>query len=139
VIALAPAHSPEFISKRPEIVREIERAQQLVASGKGERKTTFADINSGKKITVNATPKAYLSFLSSNSPSVMPDNAARLKIPLLAVSGTGDRTQRGRDYVFGRAPAHAMNRYVTVGADHPSTPQAGLEAVLAWLRDLQRQ
>jgi pimeloyl-ACP methyl ester carboxylesterase len=139
VIALAPAHSPEFVSKRPEIAREIERAQQLAASGKGNSKTTFTDINSGKAITVNATPKAYLSFLSSDSPSVMPANAARLKVPLLVVSGTGDRTQRGRNYVFGRAPAHAMSRYVTVEADHPGTPQAGREAMLSWLRDLQQQ
>lgn len=137
VIALAPAHYPEFISKRPEIAGEIERARQLTASGQGERKTTFTDINGGVAITVNATPKTYLSFLASDSPSVMPGNAARLKVPLLVVSGTKDKSQRGKDYIFGHAPAHAMNRYVTVAADHRDTPKAGREAVLTWLRDLQ--
>jgi len=137
VIALEPAHYPEFISKRPEIAGEIARARQLAASNQGERRTTFTDINGGVAIKVHATPKTYLSFLSSDSPGVMPGNAARLKVPLLLVSGSKDKSQRGKDYIFGHAPAHAMNRYVTVAAGHRDTPQAGREALLTWLRDLQ--
>lgn len=137
VIALAPGHYPEFISKRPEIAKEIERARGLAASSKGDSKTTFTDINGGKAITVKATPKAYLSFLAPDSPGVMPGNAAQLKAPLLVVSGERDKSQRGKDYIFGRAPAHALNRYVAVDADHHDTPAAAREAVLAWLRDLQ--
>lgn len=139
VIALAPAHYPEFISKRPEIASNIDQARQLVAAGKGNTRMRFADVNGGKTIAVNATPKAYLSFLSPDSPSVMPGNAARLKAPLLVISGTKDGSQRGKDYIFARAPAHAMNRYVTVNAGHRETPEAGRDAVVTWLRELQRK
>jgi pimeloyl-ACP methyl ester carboxylesterase len=138
VIALAPAHYPEFISRRPEIVKELARARQLMTNGKGDTRTAFTDVNGGKIISVRATPKTYVSFLAPDSPGVMPGNAARLKAPLLLVAGTQDRSQRGKDYIFGRAPVHAMNRYVTVNAGHRETPAAGRNAVLAWLSDLMR-
>jgi hypothetical protein len=66
----------------------------------------------------------------------MPANAARLTAPLLLVAGTNDPTQHGRDYIFNHAPAHPLNRYVTVTADHLGTPAAGREAVIAWLKDI---
>ena len=139
ILTLAPAHFPEFLSRRPDIEQALERARQLLANGHGGEKVEFPDINQNEEIKVVATPAAYISFLGADSPSVMPRNAATLSAPLLLVAGIEDRSQRGESYVFGRAPGNPLNRYVTVHSNHFDTPAAGREAAIAWLRELQKR
>jgi pimeloyl-ACP methyl ester carboxylesterase len=140
VIAFAPAHAPEFIAKRPEIAADIARARALIAKGEGDRRTTFNDANTSARgsfaIKVSATPRIYLSFYGSDSPAVMPANAARLKMPILLVSGSHDPTQRQAPFTFRRAPENPLNRFVKVNSDHPGTPEAGKAPMLAWLKEL---
>jgi pimeloyl-ACP methyl ester carboxylesterase len=139
VIALAPAHPPELLARRPEIATSIEKARALIAQGRGDGNATFNEINTrGSRVmfTVTTTPNIYLSFHGSDSPAVMPANAARLTAPLLIVAGTGDPTQRGPDYIFAKAPADRLNRYVAVNSDHLGTPAAAREAVIAWLNEV---
>ena len=136
VIALAPAHAPEFIARWPAVSASIEKARALVKSGRGKAKTDFADVNAGGPITVTTTPKIYLSFHGSDSAAVMPGNAAKLTAPFLCVAPTDDPPQRGRDYVFAKVPRHAINRYVSVDSDHRGTPAAARETVMNWLKEL---
>lgn len=141
IIALAPAHAPEFISHRPEIAESLQKARSLIAQGRGDEKERFADVNTGEgtsnfNFTVATTAKIYESFFAPDSPAVMPTNAARLKSPLLVVSGTNDPTQRGARAIFARAPSHPLNRFVSVDATHRGTPAAGREAMLSWIREL---
>jgi esterase/lipase len=136
IIALAPAHAPEFLSRRPEIAQSVASAQAAVASGKGNEKTTFNDINLGKIFSVTTTPAIYLSFFGPDSPAVMPVNAAHLTAPLLMVSGSNDQSQRDADNIFARAPLDPGNEHLTVEADHLGTPAASTSAVLSWLKGL---
>jgi dienelactone hydrolase len=139
VIALAPAHSPEFISLRPEVAASLAQAHALIAAGQGNIKTTFADVNthtSSFNFSVRTTPNIYVSFFAPDSPAVMPANAARLKAPLLYVTASNDPTQRGREYIFARVPAHPLNRYVVVNTDHIGTPAVSHQIVLSWLKEL---
>jgi pimeloyl-ACP methyl ester carboxylesterase len=136
VIALAPGHMPELRAKRPAIAESLVRARMLIAQGRGDVRTAFADFNGDFAITVMATPVVYLSFFAPDSPAVMPANAAQLKAPLLHVVGGGDPFQRGPDYILTRAPPHPLNRHVTVRAGHFGTSEAAAEAVVAWLRAL---
>lgn len=136
IIALAPAHAPEFISRRLEIAQSIAKAQAEVAAGRGDEKTTFDDIDVGKIFSVSATPAIYLSFFGPDSPAVMPENAAHLTAPLLMVSGSNDPTQRSADAIFARVPPDPRNKHVTVEADHLGTPAASIAIVLAWLKAL---
>jgi pimeloyl-ACP methyl ester carboxylesterase len=134
VIALAPGHAAEFIAQRPQIAAATNRARMLVANGQGDMPMDFPDINGDVVISVRATPKTYLSFFGPDSPAVMPINAARLTAPLLCVAGSDDPIQRGRDYLFVKAPAHPLNRYVTVRASHFGTSAAAAEMVVGWLK-----
>jgi len=139
VITLVPGHAPEIISRQPEIAAAIEHARALIAAGQGDVRMAFPDRNtrvSSFAITVNATPKVYLNFLSPDSPSVMPVNAAHLTAPLLYVSANNDPTQRGRGYIFDQAPENPLNRYVTVSSDHIGTPAVSQQIVLDWLKTL---
>jgi esterase/lipase len=136
VIALAPAHAPELLARRPEIAQSIATAQSAVAAGRADEKTTFDDVNLGKSFTVSTTPAIYLSFFGPGSPAVMPENAAHLSAPLLMVSGNNDPTQRNAGNIFARAPSGPRNKHVTVEADHMGTPAASIDIVLAWLKTL---
>jgi pimeloyl-ACP methyl ester carboxylesterase len=136
VVALAPGHRPEVLARRPRIAEDLERARRLVAEGRGDRPTNFADYNGSLVIAVTASPAAYLSFFAPDSPAVMPDNAARLKAPLLYVVGSGDPLQRGPEEIFAKAPPHPLNRYVTVRADHFDTSAAAAGTLVEWLKQM---
>ena len=136
VIALAPASEPEFLRRRPDVEQSVQQAHALVAAGKADGTATFTDLNNGREIAVTTTPAIFLSFVGEDSPAAMPRNAAHLTAPLLMVSGTRDRSQRGADAIFAAAPPDRRNRHVIVDADHLGTPAASTAAVLAWLRGL---
>jgi pimeloyl-ACP methyl ester carboxylesterase len=138
VIALAPGHRPEVLSKRAEVAASLADARKLVAAGRGGVASRFTDFNGDFAITVTATPNAYLSFVAPNAPALMPNNAARLSAPLLYIVGTSDPLQRGPDEIFAKAPAHPLNRYVTVRAGHFDTSAASAPAVIAWLKEIAK-
>jgi pimeloyl-ACP methyl ester carboxylesterase len=134
VIALAPAPAMEFVSRRQEISESVAKAQQMVDLGSGDHRAIFKDVNVGGVFDVTTTPNIYLTFLSPDSPGMMPDNAARQKAPLLVISGQFDQTQRSVSYVFARAPSHALNWHVTLLTNPRGTPAAARDPVLAWLK-----
>jgi pimeloyl-ACP methyl ester carboxylesterase len=138
VIALAPGHTPELRAALPRIAESLDRARRLIAERRGDARATFADFNGDLAINVTTTASIYLSFFAPDSPAVMPVNAARLAAPLLLVAGTADPFQRGPDYIFARAPAHPLNRYVTVSAGHFATSAASADTVVGWLRAIAR-
>jgi esterase/lipase len=140
VVAFAPAHAPQFISRRPPIAESLENARAMIARGDGDTKAAFNDVNSGARgfveYSVNVTPKVYVSFFAPDSPAVMPANAAKLTAPLLMISGRLDETQRGAYAIFQAAPASPLNRFVSVEANHMGTPAAGRDALVGWLKEL---
>ncbi len=138
IIAIVPAPAPEFLSNAvPEINKSLRDARELVAAGKGDVRTEFSDRNTGKPhFLVNATPTAYLSFFAPDSPGVMPDNAAKLKVPLLIVSATFDQSQRSVPNVFARAPKNPMNRFVVLQTDHRGALKEGRSTIMHWLKEL---
>jgi len=145
VIGLSPADDPVIKAKEyPKVADDLVRARDLVAQGKGGVKTDFDDYNTGPRgvysITLDTTPRIFLSFFEPDSLAHMPTNVAKLTMPLLWVAGDNDPSQRsGRAYAFDKAPPNPLNRYVTVHATHLEVPDAAAPAVLAWLSDLRRQ
>ena len=139
IVALAPGHRPEALSRRPQVIQSLAAARRLIAEGHGNIPSSFSDFNGDFHITVRATPVAYLSFMAPDSPAVMPPNATRLTAPLLYIIGTGDPIQRGPDEIFAQAPEHALNRYLTVRAGHFDTSAASADAALNWLRELAKR
>ena len=136
VIALAPAHAPEFLSRRPQIAQSIARALTAAAAGRGDEKATFDDVDLGKIFSVSTTPAIYLSFFGPDSLAVMSENAAHLTAPLLMVSGNNDPTQRNAGNIFADVPFDPRSKHVTVEADHLGTPAASASVVLSWLKML---
>lgn len=134
VIALAPAPAMEFISRRQDIGESVAKARLLMTQGHGDLRAVFKDVNVGQSFEVTTTSNIYTSFLSPESPGVMPDNAAKQKTPLLVVSGQFDSTQRSVGYVFARAPSNPLNWHVILHTTHRGTPMAARDTILAWLK-----
>jgi pimeloyl-ACP methyl ester carboxylesterase len=144
VIGLAPADDARAKANRPEIATAIGRGRELLASGKGDVRDSFADVNTGPQgsypMAVNTTPRIYLSFFDPDKVGSIADNVAKLKAPLLWIAGNEDPTQRDAETRFFRyAPANGLNRFVPVAAHHLATPDIGRDAVLAWLAELGKQ
>jgi pimeloyl-ACP methyl ester carboxylesterase len=141
VIAYAPADDPTSKARLPAVAAAIAKAQRLVAGGKGDERGRFDDVNTGPQgsfaMALDTTANIYLSFYGPDSKASIPDNTARLKVPILWVAGDSDPTQRrGKAFAFDEAPANPLNGYVTVSATHTETPNAGRQATLAWLKEL---
>jgi pimeloyl-ACP methyl ester carboxylesterase len=140
IIALAPAPDNRYLVRQPVVAASLARAQDLIASGQGDERMEFTDYNNGRAglgpITVNATPRVFVSFDSADGPAALTANLPRLKAPLLMVAGDGDPSIHDPGGLFALAPANPFNRLVNVKSDHMGTPQAAIDAVLAWLASL---
>lgn len=138
VVCLAAAHSPERQRIRERFAADVKRARNLVASGQGQDKDRFHDVNMGKELEMYTTAQAYLSYLDPEGPAVMPKSAAAIKtaLPILWVVGARDPQNRDRAYAFDLAPAHPKSRFVEVDAEHKAVPTAATELVVEWLRGL---
>jgi esterase/lipase len=142
IVAMAPAHAPQFLSQRPEIAASLDKARAMVARGQGDARAAFADVNTGEgtssyNFEVTTTAKIYLSFFAPNSPAIMPTNATRLSTPLLIISSPADPSQRGARYLYAAAHQNKLNRFVAVDATHRGTPAASRAPMLEWLADLK--
>lgn len=136
VISLAGAHNPERAVNRPEIAASLAKAKAMIAEGRGAEHASFDEINAGWTFTVSCSADTYASFFDPAGPAVMATNAARLQAPLLWVSGDRDTSQKGAGAIFTHTPTDPLNRHITVSADHMDTPDAGTDAVLAWLAEV---
>jgi len=138
LVALAPAHTPEFNAQR--LATSLDKAREMTAAGRGNEKTEFTDINIGREYTLSTTPSIYLSYANPAGPAVMPANAAAIPapLPILWVVGESDRLTRPADYAFAKAPAHPASRYLTVAADHVGVLEAAAQNVAKWLQELPR-
>jgi len=142
IIAFGPADDPTRKSQRPEVAAGLARARQLIAQGQGDAKTTFDDVNTGTggayAMAVTTTPRIFLSFNDTDSLTHLGPNLSRLRVPILWVAGDGDPTQGSAPVLFRIVPTNPLNRFVTVHSNHIGTPDAGTDAAIAWLAQLNK-
>ena len=139
VIVLAPGHVPEAPAWIRLLGADVKEAKELIATGRGKEKHRFTDTNQGRTHPIVTTAEAYLSWFDPEGPAVMPTSAAsfRTSIPLLVVVGSRDRTARGKDYIFDKAPPHPKSKFITVSAGHVDVPSAAIDDIVAWLISLR--
>lgn len=144
VIAMAPGHKPDspHPSIREKIFSEVRRAEQLIASGEGDTRTTFFDPpNDLGDLLV--TPKIFATWWRNEGGQlVAPTNIKRVgtSIPLLYVVGRDDAVNRPIEEVFGEMSKHHLSNYAEVEAEHQKVPnaEATRSTVLAWIAQLAK-
>ncbi|MBV8535439.1 MAG: alpha/beta fold hydrolase [Alphaproteobacteria bacterium] len=138
VIGLAASDSV-WVHLPPDLQQSVDRARALVALGKGDTVGSFADMAAGHPLTMRTTAANYLTFLAPES-QVMLARAAQLRAPLLMIGGSADPVTRNfQETAYGLVPSYALNRLVTVPADHYHVPIAAEDTMLQWLGKLQAQ
>ena len=137
IIALAPAAAPERQIGVADIAKSVAQARVLVAAGRGNETTSFADRNVSGTFSVRTTATIYLSYMDPEGPANMLDSVRKLRAPLLWVAGSADPSQTGANAEFNQAPANPLNRFVMLASAHLGTPDAARDAVLAWLPELR--
>jgi len=137
IIVTAGGHNPGgIIGSNPQIGKAFAQAKQMIADGKGDQRTRFSDNNDTGPFFVNVTPKTYVSWYEPAGDANMHLNARKLTAPLLWISGDADPLQRLVKPIVDAAPAHPLNRHVTIKATHRGTPTAAHATVVQWLKEL---
>jgi hypothetical protein len=139
VIAIAPASAPGTLARFPEITESIAKAHQMIAAGQGGQRTTCAEINAGSTISVAGTPTVCLSFVEPGGLADFPQQLPALRVPIIWIAGTPDRTQQRAAAMDATIPANPSHSFVQVIAAHPQTPAAGASAAVDWLKTLPVQ
>lgn len=135
---LAPGHAPYFyyeVMKDKSVHNSVNEARQLVASGQGETRKDFMDMNQGRFQAVRATAKAYLSYFDPTTDAEMANTAPRLQMPVMMVVGDQDPLfKTARSMLYDKLQANPKSQYLEVVADHRTTPSVSREAVAAWIK-----
>lgn len=138
VVVMSPGHLPETPEMMKHTAKGRERAKQLIAEGKGNKRRLFFDRVQGWNVPIRTTPEIYLSYFDPDGPAVLPKNAQAMPaIPFLWAVGRQDPIyKRGREYAYDRAAKHPQCRYIEVDAGHTDTPKAVRRDVVGWLKSL---
>ncbi len=133
IVALAPDGEPGDFNRHANVAASVKRAAAMMQAGHGDDTVTFTDRVLGRDFAATATPRAFLSFLGSQSPLVPSRLLADLRAPLFWAAGTKDSSQGNAFALFKKAPASDRNQFLSVNAGHMGTPSAALVPMLDWL------
>lgn len=142
IILYAPGHTPELFYRGRfiDLSADVDRARQLVDSGRGDEKITFQDPNSGgRKRSLSAPAKNYLSFFDPEGVANMPKSAGLIPvaIPVMCVMSREDNiTKWGPNYIFTKFQKHPKSVYFETSAGHLDTLEAMKKETLAFLSSL---
>lgn len=139
IMPIALGHSPELSGKLMSVTGEsVMAARQMVESGKGAKKKSFKDLNSGRVSTIRTTADIYLSYYD---PQVFPKLAKvlpKIQVPVFWLSGSNDRLT----YVyeaennFNSIPPNPKSKYLEGKGGHKSVVHAHTRPMIDWINSL---
>lgn len=143
VVALAPGHFPQIelpllASIDPPtaalVTASIERAEAMVAAGKGDQVDTFDTLTPAGIIQISASASDYLSYHGLDRYPDIEQALPATGLPVLWLAGAGDALTDFYDMpaLFSRIPSPA-SRYQEVAGDHLGMVSSSSPAMLAWL------
>lgn len=121
ILAVGPGHVPATFYHRGLTRDSVETARKLIASGQGDDKSWFDDVNQGQRKSIRTSASIYFSYFDPVGIADMPSSALRFKqtVPFLWLIGSADGLQAaGPNYAFSKAPPHPKSRYAVINADH---------------------
>jgi pimeloyl-ACP methyl ester carboxylesterase len=78
----------------------------------------------------------FISFYDTARGGNLAENAARLRAPVLWVSGSRDPSQTDHKTSYGRVPPNPLNRVIELDAAHMETPDKAAGPVVDWIKTL---
>ena len=142
VVMAAPGHNPGFLYRSNDRVRmDVDRALELVKTGRGDQGFSGPDNNQGNSFTVSTTAAIYASWMDPRGKASMDAQAPRLPagIPLMMIVGDRDPAYgHARSAWYAPAARNPYSRYVAVNADHVATPYVASKQIIDWINGLPR-
>jgi pimeloyl-ACP methyl ester carboxylesterase len=142
LVMAAPGHRPAALARQDRrTMAALQEARGLVASGRGRQPFVGPDGIQGASLTLSTDAAHYLSWMDPEGLAAMEVQAPRLSsaIPLLMVISRRDPFYaEAQASVYGPAARHPYSRYLTIGADHSTTPMAAAAAIQNWIEGLPR-
>lgn len=142
LVMMAPGHNPAyFYSSNESFKKAVDRAAELTKAGQGSQPFGGPDFNTNSNPTVSTTAAIYFSWMDPRGKASMDVVASRLpaSVPLLMVGGEQDpATRRSKRSYYEPAAKNSYSKYITVPADHLTTPAASVKPVTDWINGLPK-
>jgi len=142
VVAIAPGHMPEISRYQESIQSSLNKAKEMIDSGRGDKQALFTHRNNGKYADITMTAATYFSYYDPEGMASMPLSTSKITkgIPLIWIlAGTTDVLyDKGRDYVFEKWPRHPLNKYLVLNSVHLEAPVDATDEVLRWIAALPK-
>lgn len=139
VVLLSPGHLIHRSKKLREVTAaDVALAKELVASGKGDERRYFIDINGGAgKVPKydRTSAQIYMSYFDPETSPNFLEQITKMQVPIFWIDGEQDGLARQMNYagIYETAPRHAQNRYTVVPGGHIDMLEKSAAPVIEWL------
>ena len=140
IVAMGPGHTPEGNYFMRLAMNDVEKAKELIDSGKSEEMIDITDLNQGEKKVISVKAANYYSMFNPDGEAVMGLNTPKLpkNLPLLWIVGKDDIiTIKGYGQkIFAGAPNNSKTKYIEVNGGHDSVGENGTDIIMEWIKKL---
>lgn len=137
VILLAYGHVPGMRGFARKLASSVQKADEMIAAGRGEDSASFKDANQGGSSYVRGTANDILSWFDPIGPATINNNAPDVNpdMPILCVYATAEKHPRCSK-IERWLNFRSQFKSVEVSASHVETPAASITEVGIWLSEL---
>ena len=137
VIPIAPGGNVGSNKFRNKLGKSVNRARELVAQGKGDKKTNLKDFEGSKGVfSVRTTPDIYLTWFDPDGAMNSRRAAAAVspQVPILWIVAEKDYPGLVRSNIplFDEFPANPNTELYRSASDHKGAPRASVDEIIRW-------
>jgi len=141
VIAIAPGGNVATPIFRQTVRESLERAEQLVAAGKGAQRERFVDYEGSRGVTPLITnAAAYASWFDPNGAmnQVKSEKSLPSSVPVLYVAPTDDYPGlvKAKRAMFDALPKNPLTKLYEPDSNHMRAPIAAREEIARWIGEV---
>jgi pimeloyl-ACP methyl ester carboxylesterase len=139
IMIIAPGHCPSCAGFSAKILKSVTKAKKMVEEGRGSEKSSFDDLNQGRKKKISTTAEIYLSYLDPDGYADIAYNVRQFSsnTPQLWVVGKSDKTAWTNYFLrnpgYENAKRNRLNSLKMISANHLNTPGRSTSIVIDWI------
>ena len=141
LIIIAPGGNVGTAFYQQHVGAAVDRARELVKSGKGDERGEFDEFEGGKgTTTVRTTAASYFSWFDPVGAMNQERSSRALPptLPVLHVAPTSDYPAllRAKQEMYNALPDHPQKRLYEPGANHRTAPAASVDEIVRWTTEV---
>ncbi len=139
IVTVAPGHMLHRSNKLQRLTADsVEKAQKMLSSGKGNEKSYFTEINTGKTKDIYTTAKTYLSYYDTEKFPAVEQLLPDIKLPVLWIAGSSDRLTNiyNMESLFKDLPQNPKSQYLEINGGHKNVLANSAKDIMQWVESL---